>query len=83
MLANAKLCKTGHSQAIRLPKAFRLPGNEVWVHKNEVTGVVTLTPKKRMTSGLDEMFRLIEEADVPDEFMAERDNRVGEFREIF
>jgi len=36
-----------------------------------------------MTSGLDEMFRLIEEADVPDEFMAERDNRVGEFREIF
>ena len=83
MLATAKLFKTGHSQAVRLPKACRLPGDEVWVHKNEVTGVVTLTPKKNTTAGLDEMFRLIAEADVPDEFMAERDNQPGEFRKIF
>ena len=83
MLATAKLFKTGHSQAVRLPKACRLPGDEVWVHKNEVTGVVTLTPKKNSAEGLDEMFRLIEEADVPEEFMAERDNGPGEFRKIF
>lgn len=83
MLATAKLFKTGHSQAVRLPKACRLPGDEVWVHKNEVTGVVTLTPKKSSTDGLDELFRLIEAAAVPEEFMAERDNRAGEFREIF
>ena len=83
MLATAKLFKTGHSQAVRLPKACRLPGDEVWVHKNEVTGVVTLTPKKHTTTGLDEMFRLIAEADVPDEFMAERYNQPGEFRKIF
>lgn len=83
MLATAKLFQTGHSQAVRLPKAFRLPGDEVWVHKNEVTGVVTLTPKKNMSDGLDELFRLIAEADVPEAFMAERDNGVGEFREIF
>lgn len=83
MLATAKLFKTGHSQAVRLPKACRLPGDEVWVHKNEVTGVVTLTPKKKSTAGLDEMFRMIEEAVVPEEFMAERDNQPGEFREIF
>ncbi len=83
MLATAKLFQTGHSQAVRLPKAFRLPGDEVWVHKNEVTGVVTLTPKKNMSDGLDELFRLIAEAAVPEEFLAERDNRAGEFREIF
>ncbi|MBI4742914.1 MAG: AbrB family transcriptional regulator [Betaproteobacteria bacterium] len=83
MLATAKLFQTGHSQAVRLPKAFRLPGDEVWVHKNEVTGVVTLTPKKNMSDGLDELFRLIAEADVPEAFMSERDNRAGEFREIF
>jgi antitoxin VapB len=83
MLATAKLFKTGHSQAVRLPKAFRLPGDEVWVHKNEVTGVVTLTPKKSMTDGLDKLFRLIAEATVPEEFMAERDNKVGDFRKIF
>lgn len=83
MLATAKLFKTGHSQAVRLPKACRLPGDEVWVHKNEVTGVVTLTPKKRAADDLDELFRLIEAAVVPEEFMAERDNRADEFREIF
>ncbi|MHB1620622.1 MAG: antitoxin [Sulfuricella sp.] len=65
-----------------MPKAFRLPGDEVWVHKNEVTGVVTLTPKRNTTAGLDEMFRLIKAAPVPEDFMAERDNRTGEFREI-
>jgi antitoxin VapB len=83
MLATAKLFQTGHSQAVRLPKAYRLPGNEVWVHKNEVTGVVTLTPKKSKSDGLDKLFKLITEADVPEEFMAGRDNRAGEFREIF
>lgn len=83
MLATAKLFKTGHSQAVRLPKACRLPGDEVWVHKNEVTGVVTLTPKKKAAADLDELFRLIEAAVVPEEFMAERDNRAGEFRKIF
>ena len=83
MLATAKLFKAGHSQAVRLPKACRLPGDEVWVHKNEVTGVVTLTPKKKAADDLDELFRLIEAAVIPEGFMAERDNRAGEFREIF
>jgi len=83
MLATAKLFQTGRSQAVRLPKAYRLPGNEVWVHKNEVTGVVTLTPKKSKNDGLDKLFKLITEADVPEEFMAERDNQAGEFQEIF
>lgn len=83
MLATAKLFQTGHSQAVRLPKAYRLPGNEVWAHKNEVTGVVTLTPKKSKNDGLDKLFKLITDADVPEEFMAERDNQAGEFWEIF
>ena len=82
MLTTAKLFKTGHSQAVRLPKAFRMPGDEVWVRKNEATGEIILTPKKT-TASLDELFRLIEEAEVPDEFMAERDNQPGEFREVF
>lgn len=82
MLTTAKLFKTGHSQAVRLPKAFRMPGDEVWVRKNEATGEIILTPKKS-TASLDELFKLIEDAEVPDEFMAERDRQPGEFREIF
>ena len=33
MSATAKLFKHGRSQAVRLPKAFRLPGTEVRVRK--------------------------------------------------
>lgn len=74
MLTTAKLFTTGHSQAVRLPKAFRLPGTEVWIRKNEVTGTITLIPKPTKQS-LDEFFALLEAAPAPDEFMSERDDR--------
>ena len=82
MLATAKIFHSGHSQAVRLPKAFRLAGDEVWISKNEATGEITLTPKKAV-SEIDALFQLIESAEVPETFLAERDNDGGEFREIF
>jgi antitoxin VapB len=82
MLTTAKIFHSGHSQAVRLPKAFRLTGDEVWISKNEATGEITLTPKKAL-SEIDTLFQLIESADVPESFLAERDNDSGEFREIF
>lgn len=82
MLATAKIFKSGNSQAVRLPKAFRFDGDEVWLHKDEVTGVVTVTPKNTR-SDLNYLFQLIESAEVPNAFMTERDNEPGEFRDIF
>ena len=82
MLTTARIFHSGHSQAVRLPKAFRLAGDEVWISKNEATGEITLTPKKAL-SEIDAMFQLIESAEVPETFLAERDNDGGEFREIF
>lgn len=82
MLASAKIFRSGHSQAVRLPKAFRLPGDEVWIQKNEATGEITLTPKKSPEQ-LDVLFQLIEAAEIPDAFMADRDNDTSEFRDIF
>ena len=82
MLTTARIFHSGHSQAVRLPKAFRLAGYEVWISKNEATGEITLTPKKAL-SEIDAMFQLIESAEVPETFLAERDNDSGEFREIF
>lgn len=82
MLTTAKIFHSGHSQAVRLPKAFRLVGDEVWISKNETTGEITLTPKKTV-SEIDTLFQLIESAEVPETFLAERDNDSGEFREIF
>ncbi len=82
MLTTAKIFHSGHSQAVRLPKAFRLAGDEVWISKNEATGEITLTPKKAL-SDIDVLFQLIESAEVPESFLAERDNDSGEFREIY
>lgn len=33
MPATAKLFKNGNSQAVRLPRAFRLPGKEAAIHR--------------------------------------------------
>lgn len=33
-MKTAKLFKNGNSQAVRLPKEFRLPGTEVWISKS-------------------------------------------------
>jgi antitoxin VapB len=82
MLTTAKIFHSGHSQAVRLPKAFRLAGDEVWISKNEATGEITLTPKKAL-SEIDALFQLIESAEIPETFLTERDNESGEFREIF
>jgi antitoxin VapB len=39
----AKLFKNGRSQAVRLPKEYALPGEEVYVKK--INGIVMLIPK--------------------------------------
>ena len=45
MTALAKVFTTGNSQAIRLPKAFRVDVREMWISKNTGTGEITLRPK--------------------------------------
>jgi antitoxin VapB len=44
-MESAKLFVNGRSQAVRLPKAFRFEGNEVYIKK--VSGGVLLIPKDR------------------------------------
>lgn len=50
MQAIAKVFNTGHSQAVRLPKAFRVDATEMWISKNEMTGEITLKPKPNADS---------------------------------
>lgn len=71
MSTTAKLFRTGHSQAVRLPKAFRLEGDEVWIRRNEATGEVILTPKPTRKS-IDAFFALLEAGPLPEDFRAER-----------
>ena len=65
MVKKAKLFKNGHSQAVRLPKEFRLPGTEVGVRK--VGKAVLLVP---LEHGWDSLFESL--AEFSDDFLAER-----------
>jgi antitoxin VapB len=77
MLATAKIITIGTSQAIRLPKAFRVDAREVWISKDEVTGEITLTPKEsedQRQRNLAELFRLLEECPISEDFIPPRSN---------
>ena len=71
MQATAKVFNTGHSQAVRLPKAFRVDATEMWISKNEITGEITLKPVVNDESKLDTLFRMLKENPLPDDFLAE------------
>jgi antitoxin VapB len=72
----AKVFSTGNSQAVRLPKAFRLDVPEVWLSKDEVTGAITMRPKNddRRKKNLEELFRLIREQPFNEDFIPARDD---------
>lgn len=63
MPATAKVFVTGNSQAVRLPKSFRLDTPEVWITRNEGTGEITLQPKPRPDE-LQAFFALLHAAPV-------------------
>jgi antitoxin VapB len=74
MLATAKVFTNGHSQAIRLPKAFRVDVDEMWIARNEVTGEITLKPKDTETlrqHRLDALVAAIAENPLPDDFLSD------------
>lgn len=78
MTITAKLFQSGNSQAVRLPKAFRMPGEEVFISRNEATGEVILSPKNddQRQRNLAELFRMIREQPVTEDFIPPRSNEV-------
>ena len=73
MLTTAKVFSTGYSQAIRLPKAFRVEAREMWISKNEGTGEITLRPKP-MPDGLALLFAQLQDLPQTAEFLPQRDD---------
>jgi len=74
MLTTAKVFTNGNSQAIRLPKAFRVNVDEMWIARNEVTGEITLKPKDTETlrkRRLDALMAAIADNPLPDDFLSE------------
>ena len=76
MLATAKVFSTGNSQAVRLPKAFRVDVAEMWITKNEVTGEIILKPKNdnQRQRNLAELLRLVKESPFSDDFIPPRED---------
>ena len=74
MLATAKVFTNGNSQAIRLPKAFRVDVDEMWIARNEVTGEITLKPKDTANlrqRRLDALMASMAENPLPEDFLSD------------
>lgn len=76
MAKTAKLFKNGRSQAVRLPKEFRLPGKEVYIEKRG--SEVVLRPKR---VDWDEFFT--GPNPVPKDFLVERKDWKLRKRKVF
>ena len=73
MLATAKVFTTGNSQAIRLPKAFRVNVQEMWISRNDVSGEIILKPKDDdlRLRNLEKLFKMIADDPLPDDFLSD------------
>ncbi len=80
MPRTAKLFLNGRSQAVRLPSEFRFEGSEVFVRRDPATGDVILS---RRPESWDSFFKLRREANVPDEFLSDRQDEAPQKRELF
>jgi len=76
----AKLFRNGRSQAVRLPAEYRFDGNEVFVRRDPRTGDVILS---RRPESWQEFFDLLKTAEIPDDFLADRDDLPPQKRDLF
>lgn len=74
MTDTAKLFTTGRSQAVRLPKAFRFEGREVFIRRDPRNGDVILSRRPPDWSGL---FELDATTQVPDDFLGDAERAQG------
>lgn len=91
----AKLFRNGGSQAVRLPAEFRFEGDEVYVWRDQTTGNVTLSMRKRPDPNVWEKFiayrdahpvpqeELDEFTRIMDEIVADRQNHPISTRGVF
>lgn len=69
MVHVAKLFMNGRSQAVRLPAEFRFSESEVYVRRDPITGDIVLSTRP---SDWTSFFELLQQLDVPADFMTDR-----------
>jgi len=80
MPRTAKLFRNGRSQAVRLPSEFRFEGSEVYVRRDSATGDVILS---RRPESWEDFFELVKSADIPKDFLADRQDTPPQKRRLF
>ena len=80
MPQTAKLFMNGRSQAVRLPYEYRFEGDEVYVRKDPETGDVILS---RNPGNWVDFFDLVKTIEIPEDFMADRDNALPDEKDLF
>jgi antitoxin VapB len=70
----AKLFINGRSQAVRLPSIYRFDTREVFIRQDPDTGDVILS---RKPENWDDFFVALKAADIPEDFLSEKDRNQG------
>jgi len=70
----AKLFINGRSQAVRLPAAYRFDTKEVFIRQDPETGDIILS---RKPATWDDFFSALKGADVPADFLDEKERSQG------
>lgn len=72
----AKIFMTGRSQAVRLPKAYRFDGSEVYIRRDPKTGDVILSKSPVRYTSWEPFLASLKDTDAPDDFMVNRDQGI-------
>jgi len=80
MRHTAKLFMNGRSQAVRLPVNYRFDCDEVYIRKDPETGDVIISKKP---GTWDDFFKMMEDIEIPEDFMSERENETPQERDLF
>ena len=82
-MRTARVFTNGNSQAVRLPKAFRLESGEVFIRKDPATGDIVLSTRP-VAGGWADFFALRAKTRIPEDFLFDRPlNAGGKMRDPF
>jgi antitoxin VapB len=74
-MKTARIFTNGNSQAVRLPKEFRVLTNEVFIRKDQSTGDIVLSTRPPV-GAWSEFFALRAKTRIPADFLIDRPSNV-------
>jgi antitoxin VapB len=77
--SKAKVFYSGRSQAVRIPAEFRFKTDEVYVRRDPQSGDLILSESPTKT--WQEIFKALDDAKFPEDFMEDRDQRPPQERD--